>query len=395
MTSLEQARAALAFRPDNDGTHAGLGNLLTELGHLDEATRVLRRAIRLAPRQAGHYARLSKVLRFQADDRDLAGAEALARQAATLPLPERIELGFALGKAYADLGRDEEAWRVYAEANALMRSQIAYDEGAALGLVGRIPEIFTADLLAAPPGDPAPGPVFIVGMPRSGSTLAERMLAGHPAIRALGEANDFAAARATALGDRARFPFPDGVAQLDAESLRRLGQVYRERVGASLATRVVNKMLGNFAYLGFIHLAMPGARFINTVRDPMDGCLSCYFEQFATGHPYCYDLGELGRFRKAHDTLMAHWHAVLPAGVLIDVAYEKLVADPEAEGRRMLAHLGLDWDPACLDFTNREGSVRTASVAQVRQPLYRSSVGRWRRWETWLGPLAEALSENP
>lgn len=392
MEMLRQARAAAAARPDNDGVQAGLGNLLTELGQLAEATTVLRRAVRLAPHRADHYARLAKVVKFAADDPDLPRAETLARDAARLPEPERIELGFALGKAYADLGRDADAWAAYAEANALMRGRIAYDEGGALGLVARIAGAFPAGLLADPPGDSGPGPVFIVGMPRSGSTLAERMLAGHPAIRALGEANDFAVARAQALGERARIPFPEGVAALDAGSLRRLGQVYRERVGAGPGRLAVNKMLGNFAYLGFIRLAMPSARFIHTVRDPMDGCLSCFFELFAEGHPYCYDLGELGRFRKAYDGLMAHWRAALPEDVLLEVSYESLVADPEAEGRRMLAHLGLDWDPACLDFAGREGAVRTASVAQVRQPLYRTSVGRWRRWEPWLGPLKEALA---
>jgi hypothetical protein len=125
----------------------------------------------------------------------------------------------------------------------------------------------------------------------------------------------------------------------------------------------------------------------------MDGCLSCFFELFAAGHPYCYELGELGRFRRAYDGLMAHWRAVLPEDVLLDVSYEALVEDPETEARRMLDHLGLAWDPACLDFAGREGSVRTASLAQVRQPLYRTSVGRWRRWETWLGPLRAALAD--
>ncbi len=388
MDDLRQARADVIARPGDDSVLAELGNVLTEQGHLDEAAIVLRRAIGVAPR-AGHIAKMAKAVRFREDDPALPVIEALARRAAGLLESERIELGFALGKIHADLGRDERAWRAYAQANALMRSRIVYDEQAALALVSRIAEVFTADLLAAPPGDPAPGPVFIVGMPRSGSTLAERMLSGHPAIRALGEANYFAAARVEALGGRMTLPFPDGVATLDPQSLRRLGEIYRGRAGEGIA---VNKMLGNFAYLGFIHLAMPGARFIHTVRDPMDNCLSCFFEYFAAGHPYCYDLGELGRFHKAYDALMAHWRAVLPQQTLLEVRYEDLVEAPEAEVRRMLAHLGLEWDEACLDFTGREGPVRTASLAQVRQPLYRTSVGRWRRWEKWLGPLKDALA---
>ena len=388
MDDIRKARGDVAARPDSGAGWSGLGNLLTELGRLSEAETALRRAIRLAPREAGHFGRLAKAVKIRAGDPDLARAEALAKE--ELPIADRVELGFALGKAYVDLGRDAEAWDAYADANALMRGQVAYDEQAALGLVKRIADIFTADVLDCPAGDPVPGPVFIVGMPRSGSTLAERMLAGHPAIRTLGEANDFALARAEAIGDRMRAPFPDGVAVLDAGSLRRLGEVYRRRIGPGLA---VNKMLGNFAYLGFIHMAMPGARFIHTVRDPMDGCLSCFFELFAAGHPYCYDLGELGRFRKAYDGLMAHWRAVLTNDALLDVSYEILVADPETEARRMLAHLGLEWDPACLDFTGREGKVQTASIAQVRQPLYRTSVGRWKRWEKWLGPLVATLAD--
>jgi tetratricopeptide (TPR) repeat protein len=387
MDDVQKARAAVVARPDLDGGMAALGNLLSELGNLPEAETVLRRAVRLKPSQAGHYARLAKVVKFRDGDPELAAAETLARE--KLPVPEAIELGFALGKAYADLGRDQEAWRAYAEANALMRGQFAYDERAALRLVARIAELFTAALLADPPGDPAPGPVFIVGMPRSGSTLAERMLAGHPAIRTLGEASDFALARAEAIPSLPA-PFPDGVAGLEPDAFRRLGEAYRRRVGPGLT---VNKMLGNFAYLGFIHLALPGARFIHTVRDPMDGCLSCFFEHFAAGHPYCYDLGELGRFRKAYDGLMAHWRQVLPKETLLDVSYEALVEEPETEARRMLAHLNLEWDPACLDFAGREGKVQTASIAQVRQPLYKTSVGRWRRWEKWLGPLRGALAE--
>jgi tetratricopeptide (TPR) repeat protein len=388
MDDVSKARAVVAVRPDSGADWSGLGNLLSELGRLSEAETALRRAIRLAPREAGHFGRLAKAVKIRAGDPDFFRAEKLATE--ELSVADRVELGFALGKAYVDLGRDGEAWEAYAEANALMRGRFAYHEQAALGLVRRIAEIFTTELLANPPGDRAPGPVFIVGMPRSGSTLAERMLAGHPVIRTLGEANDFALARAEAIGERMTMSFPDGVARLVGEDLRRLGEVYRRRVGPGLA---VNKMLGNFAYLGFIHLAMPGARFIHTVRDPMDGCLSCFFELFAAGHPYCYDLGELGRFRKAYDELMAHWRAVLPKETLLDVSYEALVADPETEARRMLAHLGLKWDPACLDFAGREGKVQTASIAQVRQPLYRTSVGRWRRWEKWLGPLQAALAD--
>jgi len=388
MGDLRRARAAVAVRPGDDAALAGLGNLLSELGHLDEAGVVLRRAIAAMPR-AGHVAKLAKAVRFREGETSLPVIQALARDAESLSIEDRIELGFAMGKIHADLGRDEEAWTAYAEANALMRGRVIYHEEAALDLVARIAKVFSADLLKSPPGDPAPGPVFIVGMPRSGSTLAEQMLTGHPAIRSLGEANDLTIARAEVLGARPDVPFPDIIAMLSDDTLRLMGEAYRRRVGTGV---VVNKMLGNFAYLGSIHLAMPGARFIHTVRDPMDGCLSCFFEHFAAGHPYCYDLGELGRFRKAYDALMAHWRAVLPPETFLEVSYETLIEDPETEARKMLAHLGLEWDPACLDYTGRAGAVRTASIAQVRQPLYRTSVGRWRRWEKWLGPLKEALS---
>jgi hypothetical protein len=237
-----------------------------------------------------------------------------------------------------------------------------------------------------------------VGMPRSGSTLIEQVLASHPRVIGGGERPDFGAAlrgarrREGALRDSDAF-----IAALSEPVLKRLAAAYLDRlVSAAAGTkanplRITDKMLDNFRHLGLIHLALPNARIIHTRRDPVDTCLSCYSKLFAAPHPYSYDLGTLGRYWRAYDRLMAHWRAVLPPGVMLEVQYEQVVADFETEARRVIAHCGLDWDDACLDFYRTERPVRTASIVQVRQPIYRSSVGRWRPDAATLRPLLEGL----
>ncbi|MGH7030610.1 MAG: sulfotransferase family protein [Stellaceae bacterium] len=238
-------------------------------------------------------------------------------------------------------------------------------------------------------GDASPLPVFIVGMPRSGTTLVEQMLASHPEVHGAGELGEIERAVA-ALGG------PDGVpADIGGAELRRLGASYLAKVTALApgATRITDKMPANFRYAGLIHLALPNARIIHLSRDPVDTCLSCFSILFGGDQPFTYDLGELGRYYRAYQRLMAHWRAVLPAGVMLEVRYEALVGDFEQEARRIVAHCGLRWNAACLDFHNTRRPVHTASSVQVRRPLYRSSVGRWRPAEEVLRPLLDALAE--
>ena len=248
-------------------------------------------------------------------------------------------------------------------------------------------------------GEPSDAPVFIFGMPRSGSTLVEQILASHPSVFALGEVDDFENAIA-GLRDGAgnALQFPEMFAAPSAELLRRLGASYLQSVGAadSTADRVTDKRPANFLYAGLIHLALPKARMIHTRRDAIDTCWSCFSQRFADSGslPCAYDLGELGRYYRAYDGLMAHWRSVLPQDVMLEVQYEDVVEDIEAQARRILVHCGLEWDPCCLDFHRTERQVRTVSVAQVRQPIYTNAVGRWRRFEPFLGPLLRELADG-
>jgi hypothetical protein len=251
---------------------------------------------------------------------------------------------------------------------------------------------FDADLLRrhAGEGDPSAKPVFIVGMPRSGTSLAEQILASHPEVFGAGELNDFeqeAAKLAQSAGDGSPAAF------VEAGRMRTLGSAYLARLVAHApkADKLVDKMPSNFRFLGLIRLALPNARVIHMRRDPIDTCLSCFSKRFFGQLPWSYDLAELGRYYRAYEASMAHWRTALPERFMIEVRYEDLVADLEGQTRRMLAHIGLDWDPRCLDFHTTERTVCTASAAQVRQPIYRTSIERWRAYEGRLGPLLAEL----
>lgn len=265
-----------------------------------------------------------------------------------------------------------------------------------LGSFERTRAVYTAEVMDDRQhlGDPATVPLFVLGMPRSGSTLVEQILASHPKVFGAGELTDFQDA-AAGFGDTGSVPVsaPEAVASFTGDRLRQLGASYVDRVRAlaPAAERIVDKMPANFRLAGLIHLALPNARIIHTVRDPVDTCLSCFPKLFAGDQPYCYDLGELGRYYRAYEALMAHWRHVLPQGVMLDVQYEAVVDDIEREARRIIAHCGLEWDDACLSFYKTRRVIRTASAAQARQPIYNTSVGRWHPYSSMIGPLLEAL----
>ncbi len=388
--ALIHAERALALAPGFAEAHHGRGTILRTLGRLDEARQALERAIDLAPRRAEFYRSLAEAKHFTDDDPHRALIETLARDMTALPAEDRVHLHFALGKVYDDLGWHERAFSHLTAGNAQKRGQLLYNEEAVLGRLDRFRTLFSAEVMRerSGEGEPSPAPIFIIGMPRSGTSLAEQMLASHPEIHGAGELGDFEAAVA-ALGGA------DGVpADIGPVELRAIGADYLARVTvlAPRARRITDKMPANFRFAGLIHLALPEARIIHMRRDPVDTCLSCFSILFGGDQPFAYDLGELGRYYAAYQRLMQHWRAVLPPGVMLDVQYETLVGDFEAEARRMLAHCGLEWDEACRDFHKTQRPVHTASAVQVRQPLYRSSIGRWRPPEEALRPLLDALA---
>lgn len=390
---------ALSLRPDFAEAQHNLGNALLEMGKLEEARHAYEKAIDLEPRGGRHYRALFNMRRAVAGDRHLAAMEMLERGMSSLPVTEQIELHFALGKAYGDLDERERSFRHLVEGNALKRREFSYDEARALESLDRIRGIFTADLMhrGRGQGNASTVPIFIVGMPRSGTTLIEQILASHPRVFGAGERQDFAKLAISVKGaDGQSLDFPDSVPAWPAEMPRRLGTSYLDAVGAAApwAGRITDKMPGNFPFAGLIHLALPNARIIHMRRDPIDTCLSCFSILFAHGQPYSYDLAELGRFYRAYEALMEHWRQVLPAGVMLDVRYEDVVADLEQQARLVVEHCGLEWNDACLAFHETQRSVQTASATQVRQPIYRSSVGRWRRYGDLLRPLLEELDRG-
>ncbi|HTJ94211.1 MAG TPA: sulfotransferase [Pararobbsia sp.] len=394
-------RQAVRANPRSHNSWNHIGWCLNTLGRNNDALAAWGEAIRLAPDQAVYYRSLTQAGEIKADDPSFALLRQQVDQITSRSKDEQIDLHFALGKALSDQGQHTEGFHHIINANQLYRSTLEYDESLTLDLLNESPAIYTQDLLQAKRGlgSGASSPVFVVGMPRSGSTLVEQILSSHAQVFGAGEAYAF---RETLAQGFSRGP-SNGAGPLDIEHLAALttaqlegfGADYLRRIAddvphANRYARIVDKNLYNFMHLGLIHLALPNARFIHTTRSPVQTCLSIYARHFRNV-PFSYDLGELGRYYRAYDTLMAHWHRVLPAGALLDVQYEDLVDDLEGNVRTLLAHCGLDWDQRCLDFHATERKVGTSSAAQVRRPLYRSSLKKWRPGDALLKPLYDAL----
>jgi tetratricopeptide (TPR) repeat protein len=390
-------RRAVALKPGVADTHNNIGNILKEDGQLAAARAEYERAIELDPREAAYYFNLADAKKFTEGDAHLAAMEGLVARADALPDTARSRLSFALSKAYDDLGRHDDAFRWMREGNALKRRRVGYDEARTLAHFDRMRAIFDRRLIEAKAGGcDSTLPVFVVGMPRSGTTLIEQILASHPDVHGAGELDDFSRLvdRMHDAGGNA-LRYPDDMPAVTAGQLRELGNAYAEglRARAPDAKRVTDKMPANFVFLGLIHLALPHARIIHVMRDPRDTCLSCYSKLFSAPQDFTYDLGELGRYYCKYAELMDHWRAVLPKGRVLDIRYEDVIADLETSARRIVGHCGLDWDPACIAFHKARRPVRTASASQVRRPIYRTSEGRWREYRDHLGPLLASLGD--
>jgi tetratricopeptide (TPR) repeat protein len=392
--AVQALRCAIALKPDLAEAYNNLGVLMRNLGRLAEAREAAERAIRLVPTNTSYYLNLSDYMRFAPGDPQIRTMEALADNIAALPDKQQIELQFALAKAYDDIGRQEDAFRKLLAANAQKRRRIVYDATATLATFAAIQSVFTPELIQAfaGAGDPTSTPVFIVGMPRSGSTLIEQILASHSQVFGAGELpllDQLVTDRCARNGSA----FPQGVLGLARQDFRDLGACYVTALSdlAPSTRRITDKMLSNFLLVGLIHLALPNATIIHAVRDPLDTCLSCFSKLFATGQSFSYDLAELGRYYRHYQALMDYWHRLLPRGRILDVHYEDVVGDLEGEARRIIAHCGLDWDPRCLAFHETERLVRTASAAQVRREIYRSAIGRAQTCKAFLGPLLAEL----
>ena len=395
--AVTQYELALAIRPCDPGTLNNLGVALFRLGRHDAAAACYRQALTLRPDYVEAQYNQTEVKTFRSGDPELAVLETLAAGGDQRPAGEAAYLHFALGKALEDAGDYPRAFEHFLKGNAARRSLLQYDEAATRDQFRRLAAVFDAGLFerCRGGGDPSPVPVFIVGMPRSGSTLVEQILASHPGIHGGGELSELAGvARSGPDPDQAPTPFPDYLRSLEPEALGRLGRANLARLPAPPAgqIRITDKMPNNFMLIGLIRLILPEARIIHTLRDPIDTCVSCFSKLFIKEQDFSFDLAETGRYYRWYHELMAHWRAVLPPGSLFEIRYEELVEDMESQARRLIDHCGLPWDDRCLAFHQNRRAIRTASAVQVRQPLFRSSVGRWRRYQSGLQPLLTELA---
>ena len=394
--ALDYHRRALEIKPDLADALNNMGNVLKELGKLEEAHEAYLKSLALEPKITGVYVNLADSKKFAPDDPHLAAMEALAEGGDPLSDTDQLQLDFALAKAYADTKQHRRSFEHLLRGNAGKRAQIKYDEPAVIELFDRIEAVFTPEAIArrAAVGDPTRVPIFVIGMPRSGTTLIEQILASHPDVHGAGELktmNDVV--NEVRSGDGPVIPFPEFVPSLDAKALRQIASRYLAgvRKHSPDAKHITDKMPSNFYFAGIIHMAMPNAVIIHSVRDPVDTCISCFSKLFTAEQNHTYDLAELGRYHRRYRQLMAHWHRVLPKDRILDVRYEEVVDDLETQARRIIAHCGLPWSDACLSFHETDRPVRTASATQVRQPIYRTAIGRWRVYEEFLAPLLTAL----
>jgi tetratricopeptide (TPR) repeat protein len=381
-------RAALALEPHNVEALSLLGELHADRGQFTQAEEHFQRALAIDPSLPSVYCSLVTHRRMtNADTAWLRGAQGLLGK--PLPLGHEISLHYAVGKYFDDLGEYEKAFDHFRRANELTkRYRAGYHRDRLAQRVDRIIRTFNAELMreCRQCGSDSELPVLIVGMPRSGTSLTEHILASHPAVFGGGELRFWEGAftafeAATARGE-SRADLLAGIARDYLERLRAL---------SGEALRVVDKMPANFLYAGLIHAALPQARIIHMQRHPLDTCLSIYFQNFFNMGRYAHDLDDLAHYYGEYARITRHWRTVLPTAALLEIPYEGLIGDQERWTRRMLEFLGLPWDPRCLEFHRTERVVITASRWQVRQKISSASAGRWRNYERHIGPLRELL----
>ncbi len=389
---------AVALAPDASLPLANKASMLMQCGRAGEARAAIEKAYTLDPNSAAVWYTRTMIRGFVLEDAEIATLEKLADPARTPSLADRVWLHFALGGAYVERSDADRAFRHLDAGNGMKRALVRYDADAAERRLDAIAAAFPAVRPAEAPATECISelPVFVVGMPRSGTTLIEQILASHPQVHGAGELRFLEAEVHRVENARGR-SYPDFVPHLAPVDYAEIGRAYLAQIEPvpPNVVRVVDKMITNSLYAGLIYFALPRARIILCRRDPIDTCLSCYSKLFTSGLEYSYDLTELGRYYRAHDRLMAHWRNVLPAQNFLEIDYESVVADLEGSARRIVEFCGLEWSPACLRFHETRRTVRTASMVQVRKPLYRTSVGRWRQFSAHLAPLIEALSANP
>lgn len=382
--------AILAKAPDQPRVWMSFGHMLKTVGRQADGIAAYRRTIALAPAMGEAWWSLAnlKTVRFDADD---IGAMQAALARGDTSDEDRFHLDFALGKALEDRGEAESAFDHYARGNALRRTKIVYDADETTAFVDQSIALFTPDFFAARAGQgcPAPDPIFILGMPRAGSTLVEQILSSHSLVEGTSELPDMPTL-ARRIDD-----YPAGVAALSADALHDMGVDYLKRAAIQRRSDkpyFIDKLPNNWAHAGLIRLILPNAKIIDARRHPIACCFSNFKQHFARGQAFSYALDDMGRYYRDYVRLMTHFGEAMPAPPY-RVIYEAMVEDTEAQVRALLAACGLAFEPACLAFHETERAVRTASSEQVRQPIFRDGIEAWTGFDAWLDPLRAALGD--
>ncbi|MFD1766889.1 sulfotransferase [Sphingorhabdus buctiana] len=393
----DEALALYSALTDRFPTHAKLwmsfGHVLKTVGKQDEGIAAYRRALEVEPTLGEVWWSLANLKTVRFDEADIAAMEA-ALDTAALSDDDRLHLHFALGKAFDDRREAETSFGHYDRANAIRHGQLDYDPDIVTRHVDKIIATLTPEFLAsrAGQGDATPDPIFILGMPRAGSTLLEQILASHSQIEGTMELPDMPA---IALREGKTVPsgWVDAVKEMPGERLAELGSEFLRRTAVQRKTDkpfYIDKLPNNWIYTGLIHLILPNAKIIDARRHPLDCCFSNFRQHFAKGQAFSYSLSDMGRYYSDYVRLMAHFDVVLP-GRVHRVIHEAVIEEPEAQVRAMLDYLGVPFEEACLNFHQNKRAVRTASSEQVRRPINRDGVEQWKPYEQWLDPLKDAL----
>ena len=385
--------------PGDPVTLTSKGHAYKTSGHYDEAVASYRAAVASQPRYGDAWYSLANLKVYTFDDGELEKMHAQARDR-TLPRTDGVQLSFALGKAYEDRENFATSFRYYERGNRLKKAVSSYDADRMTEDLRAQQRVCTTGMLAhgATAGYPAGDPIFVVGLPRAGSTLLEQILSSHSKVDGTLELPNILSLsqQLRRRGQKQGEPgYPEVLATLSDEELRQFGQDYIDdtRIHRAGAPFFVDKMPNNFRYIGLIHLILPNAKIIDARRHPMACGFSGYKQLFAEGQEFTYDLTDLGQYYRDYVELMDHWDRVLP-GKVLRVQYEEVVGDLETQVRRILDHCGLEFEPGCLSFHRTERAVRTPSSEQVRQPIFKSGLDYWRNYEPWLAPLKSALGED-
>ena len=398
--AIENYEALLADQPNQPKLWLAFGHALRATGRRDDAVAAYHRCIALSPCSGEAYWSLAnlKTVSFSTGEKEAMRAQLVRTE---LRVEDRLHLHYALGKAREDAGKFGEAFEHYAAGAGLRRAQVGYDAPATTTRMRRAKALFHRSFFTrrAGAGSHSTAPVFVVGLPRSGSTLIEQILASHPAVEGVGELPELMDMARGLARDRDAGPgdYFEAVAALSGDERVALGERYVE--AARIHRRrsrpfFVDKMPNNFHHIALIQLILPKAKIIDARRHPMAAGFSAFKQHFARGHGFSYDLGDIGRYYRDYVELMAHFDEVLPSGRIHRMLYEDLVEDTEREVRRLLDYCGLPFEAACLRFYENDRVVRTASSEQVRRPIFREGLDHWRRFEPWLAPLKDALGPS-